>query len=325
MILHHIRSSGVLIRQIWQQMAEMELTIGGYGPEKSAHGKGLAVLRDTIQQETDGRIEVRVVWNIMDLGRPNTDLFEMVESGEMFLCYFSTSYQGGQVPELNIIESPYLFRDLDHAHRNLDGALGAQLQEAVRSRTGFELLGFWDNGFRHMTNRHHAIHTPDDLAGMTVRLQPNEIHEELIRAWGGEPIGVDLKPGVQMIINLEVDAQENPLANSVAYGVDRVHRYWTMTGHLYGSRGLFANKATYQRLDVGLRDVVDSAVVTAVAQQRTAAESLERQLRTRLEASGHEFVDPTDEQRGLFERMARPAIEMAQENVPQDLFEMVVA
>jgi len=298
------------------------LTIGGYGPEKSAHGEGLATFRQVVESETDGEVKVDVIWNIMDQGRPNTDLFDLVASGEMFMCYFSSSYLGDRVPELNVLETPYLFKDLGSAHRALDGSLGQALADAVRVGAGFELLGLWDNGFRHFTNRHHPVRSPEDCSGMTVRLQPNAVHEELIRSWGAVPIAIDLKAGIEMISRLEVDAQENPLANTVAYGVDKLHRFVTMTGHLYGARGLFAHAPTWSSFDPDLRAIVAGAAREAVSHQRRAAGTLEATLREQLEAAGTEFVDLTAQEHAVFIEKSAPAISLAHQGLSAELFEL---
>jgi TRAP-type transport system periplasmic protein len=303
-------------------MSPRKLWVGGYGPEKSAHGEGLAAFRDQVVAGTDGEVEVEVTWNIMDEGRPNTDLFDLVEAGHMFLCYFSSSYLGGRVPELNVLETPFLFSDLEGAHRALDGPLGEALAGAVRSATGFEVLGFWDNGFRHMTNRLRPIHRPEDCKGMTVRMQPNVVHEELIRCWGAIPVAVELSAAIQLIIRLDVDAQENPLANTVAYGVDQVHRYITMTGHLYGARGLFAHRATWESFDPDLRRVVDGATRTAIEVQRKSAAELEKTLRASLETGGVEFVDLTADEREAFFAASARAIALAHEGIPPGLFDL---
>ena len=303
-------------------MSQKELWIGGYGPEKSAHGEGLAAFRRVVETETGGDIEVRITWNIMDEGRPNTDLFELVEEGRMFFCYFSSSYLGERVPELEVLETPFLFESLQAAHYALDGRLGVALGQAVRTSTGFEALGFWDNGFRHLTNRHRPVHLPDDCAGMTVRMQPNAIHEELIRSWGAVPVAVELSHAIRLITNLEVDAQENPLANTVAYGVDQVHRHVTMTGHLYGARGLFAHRSTFESFPPDVRRVVEEAVRTAIETQRKAASDLETSLRTRMEDDGIEFVDLTEKERSAFIEASAPAIELAHRGVPEELFEL---
>ena len=303
-------------------MSPKTLWIGGYGPRESAHGDGLDAFKRAVEEGTDAEVEVDVTWNIMDEGRPNTDLFDLVEMGEMFMCYFSSSYLGDRVPELNVLETPFLFPDLPTAHRVLDGELGGALAAAVRANTGFEVLGFWDNGFRHMTNRLRPIRTPDDCGGMTVRLQPNAIHEELIRSWGAVPVAVELSEGIRLISRQEVDAQENPLANTVAYGVDRVHRHITMTAHLYGARGLFSHRPTWDDFEPDLRRVVAQAARTAIEVQRRAAAEMESALRLKLEKDGVEFVDLTDEERSVFVKTSAPAIALAHEGLSEGLFEL---
>jgi len=303
-------------------MSRKTLWIGGYGPRESAHGDGLDAFKRAVEEHTRGDVIVDVTWNIMDEGRPNTDLFDLVETGEMFMCYFSSSYLGDRVPELNVLETPFLFPDLATAHRALDGELGGALAKAVRANTGFEVLGFWDNGFRHMSNRLRPIRTPDDCGGMTVRLQPNAIHEELIRAWGAVPVAVELSEGIRLISSLEVDAQENPLANTVAYGVDRVHRHVTMTGHLYGARGLFSHRPTWDDFEPDLRRLVSQAARTAIEVQRRAAAEMESALRLKLEKDGVEFVDLTDEERSVFVKTSAPAIALAHAGLSEGLFEL---
>jgi TRAP-type C4-dicarboxylate transport system substrate-binding protein len=303
-------------------MSPNELPVGGYGPENSSHGRGLSTFRDIVEAETNGDISVPITWNIMDQDRPNTDLFDLVGSGEMFFCYFSSSYQGARVPELNVLETPFLFDDLEHAHHVLDGGLGSALARAVRSSTEFELLGLWDNGFRHMTNRIRPIHQPEDCAGMTVRMQPNAIHEELMRSWGAIPVAVELSEAIRLISQLEVDAQENPLANTVAYGVDRVHQFVTMTGHLYGARGIWANRSVYESLPSDTRTVVDHAVRAAIDVQRGEAVARELSLRQDMEGRGLEFVDLEPEARERFREASAPAIALAHEGVPKELFDL---
>jgi TRAP-type C4-dicarboxylate transport system substrate-binding protein len=322
LIAHRIRSLHGSSQPPIPPMSSRQLWIGGYGPQDSAHGEGLAAFRRVVEDETNGDVDVEITWNIMDTGRINTDLFKLVETGEMFFCYFSASYLGERVSALNVLDTPFLFESLDEAHRALDGSLGEALKEAVRASTGFEALGFWDNGFRHMTNRLRPARTPDDFRDMTVRLQPNAIHEELIRSWGAIPVAVDLNRAIEAIVNFEVDAQENPLANTAAYGVDKLHSHVTMTGHLYGARGLFAHRRTLEAFPADLRDIVERAAATAIAVQRRAAEELELTLRRRMEGNGVQFVDLTDDERTAFLDASAAAIALAHQSVPEVLFDL---
>lgn len=257
---------------------------------------------------------VEVIYNVMDLGRPATDLLGMVANGDLTWCYFSTSYLGSQVSALNALEVPFLFTDLAEAHAALDGDFGAALSEATGSATPYEVLGYWDNGFRHLTNRLRAVRSPGDVAGMRVRLQPNPIHEALIRSWGGVPVPAELSEGIALIASGEVDAQENPLANSAAYGVD--HQHITMSGHLYGARGLYANRAQMHSLGPELAGAVRHAARAAIEFQRNAAADYERDLRNRFDAEGRSIVDLTTSERAAFKIAAAGVIEAATANQP---------
>ena len=303
----------------------MELWVGGYGPEDSSHGRGLATFRAVMEDLTAGAVTVRVTWNIMEDGRPNTDLLDLVESGDMFFCYFSSSYLGGRVAALDVLETPYLFEDLDHAHRALDGELGEKLNDAVRDATGFEVLGFWDNGFRHFTNALRPVATPDDCRGMRVRTQPNAIHEELFRGWGATPVPVELSEAIRLITSRRVDAQENPLANTVAYGIDQVHPFVTMTGHLYGARGLWANRSILESMSDELRLAVEQATRSAIEVQRREGAAAEATLRARLEESGVKFVDLDEKGRAAFANASLPAIELAGAGPAGNLVELALA
>ncbi|MGI9647532.1 MAG: TRAP transporter substrate-binding protein [Acidimicrobiia bacterium] len=299
------------------------IRIGGYSPEDSSHSRAVAHFRDQVAHQLGEEVAVDVMWNILDEGRPAPDLLNMVEAGELTLCYFSTSYLGTRVPELNVLEVPFLFDSLPAAHAALDGPLGDALTAATESRTGLAVLGYWDNGFRHLTNRLRPVRTPEDCAGMSVRLQPNRYHEAMIESWGGRAVPVELKTGISLIAAGEVDAQENPLANTVAYGVDKVHRHVTMTGHLYGARGLYADPAQVDIWPKDVRAVVFEAVRSAIRFQRSLAAATELELRDRLESEGVQFEDLTVAERSLFGEAAAEVEARAHEELDARLFSLL--
>lgn len=272
--------------------------MAGYAPEDSTHTTALRHIAGEFAAATGWQADV--IPNIMDLGRPNTDLFDLTEAGELTACYFSTSYLCSRVPALAEIDRPFRFRTLAEAHDALDGDLGARLTRAVSESTGFEALGYWDNGFRHFTNRLRPVRSPGDVRGMRVRLQPNDEHVALITAWGGIPVPCELSDGIRMIQDGVVDAQENPLANTVAYGVENHHPHVTMTAHLYGARGVFANAGMLDAMPDDVAHALRSAVTSAVSLQRRIAATYEDELRVRLESAGLQFIDLTEVERASF-------------------------
>jgi len=300
-------------------MTGTTIRVGGYGPPDTPHSRALDHFAATMRDLVGEAAEVEILYNVMDLNRPITDLFSMVREGELTWCYFSTSYLGH--PLADAIEIPFLFDTLREAHRALDGPFGQAVADGIRADRGFEILGFWDNGFRHLTNTIRPIATPDDCAGLTIRVQPNPVHIALCEAWGMHPVGVGLDRGIEMISAGEVDAQENPLANTHAYGVD--HQYITMTAHLYGARGLFADAAAMEAMPAELAAAVRTAARAAVEFQRSAAADYELELQERFAAEGRHIVIPAPAQRAMFRDAAAAVIDTAVATVDKDVLALL--
>ena len=294
-----------------------KIRLGGYGPPETAHSRAAALLKDALD---DQPFDVDLFWNVLDFGYQASDLMSMVESGLLTLCYFSSSYLADRVPGLEIIDLPFLFRDIDHAHNALDGPLGDELTRRTEEHTGYRVLGYWDNGFRHLSNSLHPVRTPDDCHDLRIRLQPNDVHIETFRRLGADPVPCDLADGIAMIQSGAVNAQENPLANIKTYGVHEHQRHITMSAHFYGARGLYMNKDAYDALPSDLQGAVLNAARQAIDFQRTAAAQAEADIRRDFEAQGIEFVDLTDSERQQFIDVVAPVNDSARKTLGDDLF-----
>ena len=293
----------------------VRIRFGGYSPPETSHSRAVVRFAEGIARRTGGAIQTDKVWNVMDLGYGANELLWLTEAGVLTMCYFSTAYLAERVPELGVVDLPSIFEDLDHAHAALDGELGAYLTECTERRLGYRVLGYWDNGFRHLSNRLRPVRSPADLKGMRVRLQLNDIHARTFRLLGAEPVPTDLKPGIQKIVSGEVDAQENPLSNTMTYGVHKVHGHVTMTGTFYGARGIYAHKATFDAWPAELQRAAREAAREAILFQREAAGEVERDYRQKMEAQGIAFVDLTPEERAVFRRAVQPVLDDARKEL----------
>jgi TRAP-type C4-dicarboxylate transport system substrate-binding protein len=166
-------------------MAEMAQTIvrmGGYQGARSVHTRAGRILgREFLERVGDG-YRFEFCEDVTALGRPSTDLFDMVAGGELDLCYFASSYLTHAVPDLAVLDLPFRIRSRAEIHPKLDGALGSRLAEAVARDTAFVSLGYWDNGFRHLSNRVRPIRRPDDCRGLSIRTMSSAVHQEIGRA-----------------------------------------------------------------------------------------------------------------------------------------------
>jgi TRAP-type transport system periplasmic protein len=254
-------------------MAQTIIRMGGYQGVQSVHTRAGRILgHEFLARAGDGyRFEFRE--DVTVLGRPSIDLFGMVASGELDLCYFASSYLAHAVPDLAVFDLPFRISSREEIHSKLDGALGSRVAEAIARDTVFMSLGYWDNGFRHLSNGVRPIRRPEDCRGLSIRTMNSAAHQATFRTLGFAPRFIDVKDFPAAVRAGAVDAQENPLTNMVNFKVHETHRHLTMTGHLYGVTLVLGNRARIARWPKRARDALHEAVAVATeAQRRFAAE-----------------------------------------------------
>ena len=282
-------------------MAEpIQIRMGGYGPATTGFSRALKLIGDRLVSEFGSDVDIKYVWNIMDLGYRAEDILWLVEHGILTIGYQSSSYLTGRVPELGIADLPFVFGSTQSARRAIDGELGAVLVAKIEERVNFRVLGWFENGFRHISNRIRPLHRPDDLAGLRIRVLPSPVHARTFELLGARPMPMDLTEAIEMIKNGGLDAQENPLSNTVTYGVHKFHAFHTLSGHFYLSRPIFLNRPAFDAWPASLRATVRNAVREAVAWQREVHEIEETEARKAIEAQGCKITELTADEHAAF-------------------------
>jgi len=300
--------------------------MGGYGPPSTTCSRGLKIMGDRLEREFGRAVDVKYVWNVLDFGYKAADLLWMAEHGILTLAYQSTSYLADRVPELELADLPYLFDGLRDARAAMDGKLGAWLSRKIEERIpGYRLLGYFENGYRHLSNRLRPVRTPAELRGMRIRLMPGKVHARSFELLGAVPFSLDLKPGLEAIVAGTVDAQENPLANTVDYGAHKVHRYHTLTGHCYLSRGIYMNRAEFERWPKELQQGIQNAAREAIAAQRNLAVAEEAAARKAIESAGGEVLELAPAERAAFARAVKPLHDEARSRFGETVFALLKA
>jgi tripartite ATP-independent transporter DctP family solute receptor len=288
-------------------MAEpIRIRMGGYGPASTGFSRALKLIGDRLRAELGDRVEIKYVWNIMDLGYRAEDILWLVEHGLLTLGYQSSSYLTDRVPELGVVDLPFLFADTAAARAAMDGALGAALARKIEERCDYRILGWFENGFRHISNRVREVRTPADLAGLTIRVLPSKVQARTFELLGARPQPMDLTQAIEMIKAGTIDAQENPLSNTVTYGVHKFHRFHTLSSHFYISRPIFLHRPTFNGWPADLQHAMQQAVREAVAFQRALHVEEEETARKAIEAEGCQVVELTAEAHAAFARGVAP-------------------
>src|SRR6476469_1111455 len=266
-----------------------KIRMGGYGPPSTGFSKSLKLIGDKLDAQFGKDVAIEYVFNIMDHGHKAEDILTLVEDGSMTLGYQSSSYLTDRVPELGFVDLPFLFSNNAQARGAMDGELGEFLVRKTEERINYRILGWFENGFRHISNRLRPIHLPADMKGMKIRVLPSEIHRRTFELIGATPMRMDLTEAIAMIKAGTLDAQENPLANTVTYGVHKFHKFHTLTSHFYISRPIFFHRPSFESWPKDLQQAMQAAVTEAVVHQRKLAVEEHEQSRKAIEEAGCEI------------------------------------
>src|ERR1700724_2873972 len=298
------------------------IRMDGYGPPTTGFSRALKLIGDTLAAECGDRIDVKYVWNIMDFGYRAEDILWLVEDGVLTLGYQSSSYLTDLVPELGFVDLPFLFEQRDQARAAMDGALGRFLGDKIEERVNYRILGWFENGFRQISNRLRTVRTPPDLKDMRIRVLPSEVQARTFELLGCIPLRWDLTEAIAAIKAGTIDAQENPFANTVTYGVHKFHRFHTVSNHFYISRPIFLHRAAFDAWPADLQAAMRQAVTDAVAFQRGLAVEEDGEARRAIEAQGCEIVELTAAEHAMFVDAVRPLRDAAKGTYGKEMVAM---
>lgn len=241
-----------------------------------------------VEEKTDGRIKVEVGGSAQ-----YGDDLESLTNMRLGTLAFSANSQGTTstvVPQFAVIGLPFMFRDLDHAYAVVDGPAGDKLSELAREK-GLEVLAFWDNGIRHVSNNKRPIVEPTDLAGIKLRTPPDPMTMDIFSALGANPMSLAFS---ELYIALQqgvVDGQENPFMNIYSSKLHEVQKYISLTGHKYETTPVLASKIVFDRFSDEDKKLIKEAAIEAGAFNRQKSREADENLRATFLAAGVEIND----------------------------------
>jgi len=303
----------------------IQIRMGGYGPATTCFSRALTFIGERLAAEFGDRVDIKYVWNIMEFGYRAEDILWLVEHGLLTLGYQSSSYLTDRVSELGFVDLPFLFAQNDAARAAIDGPLGAFFAAKIEQRLNYRILGYFENGFRHISNRLRDVRTPADLKGMRIRVLPSQVQARTFELLGAVPLRWDLTEAIAAIKAGTIDAQENPFANTVTYGVHKFHRFHTATNHFYISRPIFVYRTAFDAWPQDLQEAMRKAVQDAVVFQRDLAVEEDKDARHAIASEGCAITELSAAEHDAFAAAVKPLLADARKAYGREMFEMVGA
>jgi TRAP-type transport system periplasmic protein len=283
--------------------------------QNSHYGVAIDTFAREVERRTSGRYKVQTFYSSA-LGAERESV-EGVQLGTLDLTLTSTGPLPNFVPEVAILDIPFLFRDYAHARAVLDGPIGQELLGKFPAK-GMVGLAWAENGFRHMTNSKHPVNVPGDLRGLKMRTMENPIHIEAYRQFGILPTPMAFTEVFTALQQGTVDGQENPLSVITAAKLDQVQKYLSLTGHVYSPAVFLMNKAQWDKLSAADKQAFLAAAKEGVKANRARVDEDERKAVAELRAKGMivtENIDRTQFQAALAPAYADFAKRFGQANI----------
>jgi TRAP-type transport system periplasmic protein len=242
--------------------------------------KNLVAMWDAVRAETSGRVDTTVYAENNALPGGDPDALKMLLAGEIQFFTLMGGIIGTVVPVAEAQQLPFAFRNAAEAHKAIDGPLGQYIGQemAAKGMHLFPVAGF-DNGMRQVAAISRPVASPQDFAGMKIRVPPGQMMLDTFAAFGAQPVTTPANKIYDSLKSGVVDAQENPLAILQGFKLYELVKYVSLTNHMWSGFNAMANLATWNALPDGIKGTIERNVTKYVRQQRLDQAALNASLR----------------------------------------------
>src|SRR6186713_2976787 len=247
-----------------------------------------------LEAATNGRISVQM-FPSMQLGGEK-EMIEQAQVGALQIARISVGPMGPLVPELNVFNLPFMFRDTAHMEKVIDGPLGDEMLKKLSDHptAGLIALCWMNGGTRNVYNSKHPVKSVADLKGLKIRMMGNPLFVDTMNALGGNGVAMGYDQLVSALQSGVVDGAEN---NEPSYETGQHYRYakyYSMTGHLMIPELLVFSKKSWEGLSKDDQALIMKFAKEAQKEQRTLWYDMEKKSIAKMKAEGVQINDVAD-------------------------------
>lgn len=215
--------------------------------------KGLEQFKEKVAKYSNDRVVVEI-FHSSQLGNER-DLIEGVSAGTLEMTLISSAPLTNFSTDFMLFDLPFIITDRQKAYEFMDGDIGQKILATLEPK-GIKGLGFWENGFRHITNDKKPIVHPADVKGLKIRTMENPVHQETFKQLGALPTPMAWGEVFTALQQGTIDGQENPLEIINSAKVYEVQKYISLTGHFYSPAVLLINKKLFDGFPKDIQDAI---------------------------------------------------------------------
>lgn len=280
-------------------VAPVVMKLATVAPDKTPWSELLKKYKKTVEEKSGGRIQVKVFLG-GQLGDENESV-NKCKRGQLQAVGASTGALASQVPELNVVELPFLFRDAAEADKVIDTVVTPAM-DRILPKYGL-VMGFWsENGFRQFGTKDKAVHAPADLATKKMRSQESPVHQEMWKALGVQPAPI---PSTEALTALEtgtVDGFDQATLFAVAASWHKSVKFFTISNHIYQPAVIVFNQKWFQGLPPDLQKILLDEGRAIQDKGRAAVRKIHPDLLKIMQSQGVTIYEMTPAERAVFEK-----------------------
>lgn len=243
-----------------------------------------------VKEETAGAIEMQLFPG-GQLGS-SRDTVESTSSGAIQIVDEGAAIFGQFVPQISIIEAPYIWRDAQHMRKVLSSPIMDEFSQLLVEKRGMRLIGATDYGKRHVTSGSKAIKTVDDMKGFKLRIPEVDTYRAMAETWGARPTPLNFGELYLALSQEAVDGQENPLPTIQSAKFFEVQKYLILTGHIITPRLIAVNEKAWNSIDEKARTIIKKSIEIHSAWQDNEIQSQEAILADTFKKAGMTVIEP---------------------------------
>ena len=242
---------------------------------------GLLAFARMVEERSEGRVTVDI-YPLSQLGHERM-MIEGLLLGTLDIVVTANGSATSFVPQLGILDLPFLFRDREHLYAVLDGEVGAGLREDASAR-GFRILGFLDAGVRHIMTRERPIDSYEDLRGLKIRTMPVPAHLSSFKAFDAQPVAIDYGEMYGSLQTGLIDGAEAANTNFTRQKFYEVAPNWAQVGWIILVANMMMSEVAFSALPPDLQQILrDAGEEAAQYERRLYRDSDEAMLATIIE------------------------------------------
>ena len=266
---------------------QIVIKVAHNGNEQHPFQEGYEKFAKVLSEETDGRVTIEIFPN-SQLGSEE-EAIEMVKLGVIGSTASAAASLGPFVPEIDVLNFPFIFRDLDHFYRVLDGPVGERIGNGIAEDLDMIVLGWWFSGVRNVWNEERAVIVPGDLEGLKIRVIGSAIVVDAFNTLGAQATTMSFGELYSAVQQGVLDGGESDHTDLLVEKFYEVTQYVSLTQHLYLAAPLTFSRKKFEKLPTDTQEAILRAGRLSVETQRRAMEMNNEQSLLALREIGLQF------------------------------------